>query len=399
MKNKFQAFVKIALVVVGICLICLLFMRACGGPRDDMPNVPSGSNVTDNGEPSNSGDSGVQDGNTGKPEPDAGTQDQNPSASSEPGIDDYYPVDNPDATVIAQGKCRNDSIATYQYDSQGNTISLGVALAKDCEYIYLNPVCSEASPASKIGFFVSTSRVSVNMSDTQFASSDSPKNVNAANVILSADNGRDYDLMVPAAFTSEKEYGLRWKNNPMSDGKSDTGTQIYLRAIRLSDGMIVASCRADILYDSKSDLYMIGTISSNDVSDTKDLTEDERNAIVSDAFDFIYSAERGPGLTESQTSWSRSVRAYVEKLEAPYFSRMYDKDNAPVHARSFSKCDVYAVSIPVPGPGSITCYYAPALQLQGMSNPYAPGEKNLNLELFGYDAFNSAMLKILTKID
>jgi hypothetical protein len=295
-----------------------------------------------------------------------------------------------ESTALAErkssGNYRNDALLKYEYDTKGNTISLGLGSGQLDDYIYLNPRCSEATPHMKIGFYISSSRIDVEICDKVGEPGTAPKNASESNVLIV---DRTYDTLVPAIYKDPENYGIRWKNDPMYDGNLSTGTTLYIRAVRLFDGYLVAICRAEIVYDQATNTYRLASLYNADVRNTGELPDAERDRILNDAVDFIRNPERGPVVSyENQAYWDEALKlAKIERRPYTYFDVLYDKNNKVCRKGDFVNCDVYAVNVPLTGFGFVSVYYAPGLQLDGFNTPTRPGSTDLDLQVFGYDAF------------
>ena len=366
MNARTKLLIKIAVVVLTVCAVCFLFMKACSGTESPAspsaaPSPPLSSTEGSSIEP------------TKAPDYDFG---EDIESAEFAGM-------NLDA---AQTPFSNHNAVSYHY-GEGNTISVGIDDSSLTDGIYLNISCSEASKETPIGFYVLTDSGFI-----MYASEDNNRqalnDVGVYNVLL----GRTYDLGSPSEYANDVDYGCKW----LSDAQ--TNATLYIRAFRLGEsslGQLVATICISISYNEETRQYAIDSANSSDVNATEKLTSEERDFIVQDAVDFMGNSSRNnradmfDNLDYDMTSaWATARRlAVVEYVPMTYFTKFYGVDGKAANRRDFIKCDVYAVCFPLTGFGTVTMYYAPALQVMGMTSPYAPGSTDLNLELFGYDAF------------
>ena len=178
----------------------------------------------------------------------------------------------------------NDRILTYDYGS--GTISIGVDLGVQ-DYIYLNPVCSEASAETgkQVGFFITASSPRLDISYAEGAAATDELNAHEANLVML---GQTYDTAGPLPGTSPLRIlasggsGTQWKIN-----EDDGGTTLYIRAVNLGSGELIAMCKATIVYDAATDTHHLDALTSSDVVDTGEMTQDEKSVLVQDAITFM----------------------------------------------------------------------------------------------------------------
>ena len=132
-RAKLAIKLMLGIAAIAVCCLFIIFvMRACSAGEDnpDSSDTPAISDEGLDNSPSGSGtDTGEQD-NT---------------------LSDYADYED-NSAYESLGNYMNDRILTYDYGS--GTISLGVDLGIQ-DYLYLNPVCSEASAEAgkQVGFF------------------------------------------------------------------------------------------------------------------------------------------------------------------------------------------------------------------------------------------------------
>lgn len=359
--EKTKVVVKLLLGVAAIfvcCMIIIFFMRACSA--DDVPDSSDAPVASDYGETNH------------------------PSTSeTENTLSNYVDYeDNSDYGSL--GNYMNDRILTYDYGS--GTISLGIDIGMQ-DYIYLNPVCSEATgeQGGQVGFFISASSPRLDISSTEGAAANDEQNVQQANLVML---GQTYDTAAPARYKSAESYGVRWERDEMEINDDNGGTTLYIRAVNLSSGELIAMCKATIVYDASTDTHHLGTLTSSDVVDTGEMTQEKKSALVQDAINFMQGT--GNFTPPAEANWTNAAAsAKVEHISRPYFTQFSDTKGQ--QARSFdfpyNRCEIWAVNLQFPT-GFITVYFAPYLQTLGMESMTAPGETEIDLRPIGYACLN-----------
>lgn len=349
---------KMAVGFLAIALLCLVVMFATKSCRADPSDGPGDSpDITEEEEnviPTETGDSAD--------------------------IQDFESTDR--VSNASTGNYRNNVVLSYDYGS--GTISLGIGETGLSDYIYLNPQCSEAESdeTHQVGFFITSSRVDVEYSSSTGAAPTDRQNIDCANLVLL---GQTYDTAVPAAFEDQTAYGVRWKNDHLVDGIINGGTTLYIRAVNLCNGRLLAICQAEIAYDEAAGEYYLASLRDADVLVTGELDEETRDKLVLDAAHFMQ--DTGNFLTDAENWTAAIASAKVEKVPKPYFSRFFDADGQHANPSAYAKCEVWAVNFQFTT-GFITVYFAPKLQLLGMENATAPGSTDRDLQPMGYDALN-----------
>ena len=268
--ERAKLIIKLILGIAAIAVCCLFIifvMRACSAGDDD-PDASNTPSISDDGENSSPSGNG------------SGTEVPNDTLSD---YADYE--DNSDYESL--GNYMNDRILTYDYGS--GTISIGVDLGVQ-DYLYLNPVCSEASaePGKQVGFFITASSPRLDISYAEGAAATEELNAQEANLVML---GQTYDTAAPAGYKSAENFGVRWERDTMEINEDDGGTTLYIRAVNLSSGELIAMCKATIVYDAATDTHHLDTLTSSDVVDTGEMTQEEKSALVQDAITFM----RGDG--------------------------------------------------------------------------------------------------------
>ena len=349
-------------VLAALCLMVIFVMRGCS-PEE-------GSQVTETS-PAYS-ELPVID----------GTDAPAPIETEAGGIVDYS--DSEDNSAYGSlGNYANDRVLTYNYGS--GSISLGVADLGIQDYLYLNPVCSEAKAEEgrQVGFFITCSSPRLDISGTEGASVREGRNVNAANFVML---DQTYDTAVPAAYEDAENYGVRWEQDVLEVNEDDGGTTLYIRAINLSNGKLLAMCKVTIVYDAFSDTHYLSSLTSSDVVDTGEMSLADKSALVEAAVTFMQGT--GNFSPPSEESWTAAMEtAKVEHVPAPYFTKFSDSNGQQAKAYHYSNCEIWAVNLQFPT-GVITVYFAPQLQIWGFDSATEPGSDDLNLQPLGYACLN-----------
>ncbi len=284
---------------------------------------------------------------------------------------------------------RNDRVLSCEV-AYGMHFQLGIEEVSLNDAIYLNPQFSydfSANPTEQYGFIFLTDRNPVT-----YCSSDGRhrlEGVNRAQTML-AITGRTFDRYVPSSFTSVNDYGVRWMNSSLYDGEEDVGTTLYVRIIRLADGYLMATARADIIYDEFERAYCLENLRRGDVLENGELTIEQRTEIINQAVTYLYSGNTRYALSLSEDHFAREYYDNFIIVEHPprlYYNKILDTSGQVVAAGRYANCDIYAVHIPYNGFCFFTVYFAPEPQVHGMNADRYPGE-NLNLQLIGTDLFN-----------
>lgn len=355
----------LGIAAIAVCCLFIIFvMRACSAGEDN-PDSSDTPAISDEGQGDSQSESG---GSTGV---------------SDNTLSDYADYED-NSAYEALGNYMNDRILTYDYGS--GTISIGVDLGVQ-DYIYLNPSCSEASAEAgkQVGFFITASSPRLDIGYTEGAAATDTQNAQDSNLVML---GQTYDTAVPAGYKSAENYGVRWERDTMEINEDDGGTTLYIRAVNLSSGELIAMCKATIVYDEATDTHHLDTLTSSDVVDTGEMTQEEKSSLVQDAITFMQGT--GNFTPPSEVDWANAAAAAkVEHVPEPYFTQFSDTEGQPVRSFDFpyNRCEIWAVNLQFPS-GFITVYFAPYLQTLGMESMTAPGETDIDLRPIGYACLN-----------
>lgn len=370
-RERAKLIVRLLLGIAAIAVCCLLIifvMRSCSADEDNPEDSSTPSVSEEDASSSLAGNSSISTGG------------ENPEDTPS-GYVDYE--DNSDYDSL--GNYANDRVLTYNYGS--GTISLGVDNLGVQDYIYLNPVCSEASAQAgrQVGFFITASSPRLDISYSEGAAATDPMNAQTANLVML---GQTYDTAAPAGYQSVDNYGVRWERDELEINEDNGGTTLYIRAVNLSSGELIAMCKATIVYDESTDTHHLDTLASSDVVDTGEMTQEEKSALVQDAITFMQGT--GNFTPPNEADWTTAAStAKVEHVPEPYFTQFSDKDGQQARAFDFpyNRCEIWAVNLQF-STGFITVYFAPYLQTLGMESMTAPGETDIDLRPIGYACLN-----------
>lgn len=261
----------------------------------------------------------------------------------------------------------------------GATLTIGVESDTN-DRIYLNPQIDDPDVAtSQYGIYVRSSTGTISSNDTNGELPGSARN-SAYRTLYILD--RTYDTSVPAE-------SLTWEVNSL-DIDNLEGAVINFRVIRFADNRILGTANAIVGYNEAADAYSIFQIFSNDVSDLGLMTAEERDTLVSRAFDFILDPSTGPDLGDAEADIYGSYilntnNAIVEKTDRLYFGQLLSPEQEIIKAGNYNGKDIYAVTVPFPVIGFATVYFMPQAQIDGFQAPTYPGETEIELDILGYD--------------
>lgn len=288
-------------------------------------------------------------------------------------------------SIKATGSYANAQISCELH--QSIELYLGADVGVSDDGIYLNPCLiygNAANSEEPYLFLIRASRGDLDYLGEP-AAYGSGKNTGKQYFYLA---GRTYDKLVPATYYSASDYGVKWKNNVIADGKDKTGCELTIHAIRLADGFLMGAARAKIVYDSSADQYKISSLTPSDVSVTGELPGDLRDQIVAEAIRYINSDDRrNISLKITEQEYNNNERfIVVEKLSGFLFSRFYDYDEEVAPAGRYAACEPYAVNIPCTGFGYLTVYFAPRARVYGFMDVNISDPATMDLIVVGYDA-------------
>lgn len=339
-KNKMTVMIVAAVaVVVALCVLI-------GGTGKNNKKDSEVDNQTSQ-QPETPDDDMTPDGSSEEPEPwEEGPQ-------MEPDFGEASEVLETDATY------KNDKVLTYTYNEAGDSISLGANLSKNGDLLYLNPVTSVATVEEPVGFILVPDRCYLQYANANFMAATQGDNAGKANFVIQD----TYDSVVPSEYQNDKAYGVGWANDILYDGKQQEGTTIEIRVIILRTGKLLTLARAEIDFNERTGSYELRSLRSADVRDNGEMSEEERTALVNNAFSIALNKYYGPKDPELTEEWRESAvaGAFVEKVSSMYFDKCMDvQDNLKYSdAVSSGLTDIYAVSIPYPDGAFMTMYFSP----------------------------------------
>lgn len=268
-------------------------------------------------------------------------------------------------------KYHNEKQLIYQYNDAGDTITIGLGadIAADC--IYLNPKASITEAGNKkVGYYISLSSGLPIFSNTPWGSTTSAENSNYSNFVIK----RTYEELIPATYTDAVNFGVAWKKDILDGAESGSDITVFIRAIDLGLGDMLASFAATIKYDAATQGYMLNEVHGTDVRSTGlYLSEEDRGALLNDAYELlcnpIYSPNEEVRIAllsgDKEETISRSIVEYLGGTT--YFNKLFDSEGKEINNSRFlkiTKGDIVAVSLYVPTDlgaraGHITLYYSP----------------------------------------
>lgn len=369
-KERVRLIAKLVVGVVGLaacCLVIILCLRSCSAPASDTQSpTAQPSSGTQNAKPDSS---------------------QEPLQSPDPGpMTDY--TDGEDNSTWGKensGLYKNDRVLVYNYGN--GTISLGVEAPDETSALYLNPVCSEAATDAlhQVGFYITASSPVLYFSHSAGASPSDGINAAYANFIML---GETYDTAAPAAYVDAENYGIRWENDPLGINTDDGGTTLYVRAVNLNSGQLIAMCRATIVHDKENNTYELSSLTSSDVVDTGEMTAEEKADLAKRAVEFMTVQNI---VTPPEGSWDKAqANAKVEIVPTPYFPWFIGVkgERLKAYEEPYRNCTIWAVNLPLVT-GDVTVYFAPYLQVElGFESSTVPEGGELNLIPIGCARLN-----------
>lgn len=250
---------------------------------------------------------------------------------------------------------QNDQIFSIIYNEAGDTISVGLGDATQTKAIYLN--FHESSEERNIGYYVDSARNPVLHSpDMRWSDRYSEQNNEYHNFLIN----RTYDELVPAEDTS-----VWWVNDLLFDGKNDATTDLYVRAIDVDNGEMLATFRIEIA--NVLNTFRIAAVTSTDVKNTGKMTEADRTLLLENAIalaknDVLGLDSRVRSDMESMEDADLIATGKVEYLgDRMYFNKSLSSSGKTVMSYRFQKLyrDIYAVTFSTFDGGAFTMYYSP----------------------------------------
>lgn len=350
MKAKYA--VRIVLVIGVLCALLVLFMRGCQGDagQTDDPAVTDTAVVTD--------------------APDA--------TPTPPPITDVYEAT--DSRTNDAGLYHNGKVFTAK-DKDGANVTAGIKDDSDKNCIYLNLRHENACHGWEIGYYIDRGHGYL-MCSTEASGMDCDSGTNAgySNFYIP---GRCWDDIVPSAYKSETDFGLKWTDDAMNEMLA-SGTVMHIRAVSLKTRELLGVFDLEITYNEK-DGYSITSFASTEVTDPDVLSQADRDAIIAEAIQF---ADDEFIANEADEDWKEyaTENAVIDKVTKPYFNRFLDARGFTAKPYEYSHCkDTFAVTIPIDTRGYLTMYFAPSIELMGLDSAILEEMDGLDLEMYGYD--------------
>ncbi len=271
-------------------------------------------------------------------------------------------LDTPDYASVSD----QENKLVSEYDNKvvsftcanGKDVSFGVDMDEG-NYLYLNPVYSDAAPDRKVIFYFWSDRNDLEYDVMEGVFTDQEE-INVAPNLAAI--GRTHDLGIPSDFVDETNFGVRWKNNVFLDGKDKEAatTHIFTHVIRVSDAQLLASLKLTVAYDAETGKYGITSIEDNDVLNTKRMFPEDRSSLVNTSVECLSNDDLYPiisGLSEERLAQIKAS-AVVEQIPQPFNSTFYDTFGEVVSRTDFpTDWSYYAVNLYVMPHGVVTFYF------------------------------------------
>lgn len=283
----------------------------------------------------------------------------------------------------------NDKELYYSFPD-GSGLYLGTNYAEDGNGLYLSPsyVPSESEDqmfpgGTEYGFYITCSSGSISTWTDNATDVDSASNSDDLQFLIS---DRTYDTLIPATYMSREQYGVVW-NSYAINAEEAADAMLSIRIFRIRDGQFKGIVHAKIAFDSRSSSYSLQSITDADVLTTGELSAGERKAIIDAAVDLLLDDSKGQRTDFALDYATAEKTAVVESVSRVYFPKFFSTTGTLKKAGNYSHCDIYAVNIPYSGASVLTVYFAPSLQVMGLSSATAPGSTDKDLIAIGFDAF------------
>lgn len=275
-------------------------------------------------------------------------------------------------------KYANDEIVQYKFDKGTLTAGLGKKIKDDWIYLNLN-----SDYKGNIGYYVESSRVPLDMSRGQ-DQTEGTVNLSKENNVILRSQFYQIDLS-PSRYMNEKDFGVRWQDDELFDGKRD-GTEISIRGVDRDSGELLFIADLTITYNKKTGEYRIDSLKNAEAFEKQEISREERDKAIDQAINFVSDKLE----LDLPDDWKERARkgATCHMHNMTYFPRYLDKEKKVAQKKDITNCaNMVAVNLPLEKNryGFVTVYFAPKTQLIGLSKPTAPGEDKLNLKLVGYD--------------
>lgn len=170
---------------------------------------------------------------------------------------------------------------------------------------------------------------------------------------------RTYDTLIPSTYKDIDGFGLMWYDKGNFNGWAGDDRTIFIRIIRLPDGMLLNTARLEISWDWDNFLYTYSALYDSDVTATGQMTEAEKTALLDTAFDFLTdTAKGGQSANMDPEKWPfyRDDFGNVQQVDFPYFSVLFDGKGQIVTSGHYWK-GITAVNVSYPGWGVLTVYF------------------------------------------
>ena len=289
--------------------------------------------------------------------------------------------------VKSSGTYRNDRVLSVS-TGYGMTFSVGLEQNGVTDALYLNPHFEYAyagNPDEAYGYLMRTERVPLEYAESSASPAWSTKYNGLTDFAIV---GRTYDKVVSASARDPSSYGVRWMDSPAYGGEENDGDTVRILIIRLSDGTLMGSVKAEVFFDENTKAYSLENLTNSDVAFTEELDAAQRDTLIAEAEQYLIEGNNQMtlGVTKEEME-SQNLSTIVEKSQRVYYNRLFDADGNAVAAGRFSNCDIYAVNINCDGYGFFTVYFAPEPQARGLAASTLGDSDELKLTLIGYDAF------------
>ena len=206
-----------------------------------------------------------------------------------------------------------------------------------------------------------------------------------------------YDTLLPCSYLDDVRYGLRWTDiglNLYYDQTQDLKQEFEIRVVRFPDCKLMG-CATLCISCSKEDItYEITGLSDSDVSVTGLMSDEDRDRLIEEAYQFFLSDDKG-----FHTQWDTSLwdaykpYAMVSKVHGLSFRRIFSSSGKVLHSSDYSTVqDWYQVNLYLKTYCTVTVYFAPEAQTYRFSS-----DPMDDLVIVGSDAltpFSKEMIQI-----
>ncbi len=314
----------------------------------------------------------------------------------------YVPEEGSSAVEEEELPLRYDNSVSLSCNAgRGTKVTIGLGRNIEGDGIYLNPSIvdpNELMKDEKYAFLCSASFGSISTTGTP---SDKNSSANAGNKYFYL-AGRTYDKLVPAGYVSNDSYGVCWYDATQDGQYAGNSADIYIQAIRLSDGVLMDGLKARVEYVETEKTYKLVSLTRSDVLVTGDLDGATRDGLIRGAIAFLNEGNKKLDVTITDDDYF-NVRnnIVVEKRMRFCYGRIFDAVGVVRSAGEMSHfTEIYAVHIPHFGYGYFTVYIAELHDVSTYSHVPISDEAADGYAVIGYDAlapftvdvFNSHLL-------